>query len=169
MGATEHNTQLSKCSEPFTTPFWKRFYTLRAERRNQGNSVICNDTYSSITVGYTATKTEFPCNTLVRIKAHSNTRTCTWWQIPLLQVQPALLIQDNSGQKLTCWPSVQYKQQPQCSGCVSSLAPACSLPTESICVWSSVLGHKQAAHLHVCTSAQQGCRGSDPAQEYQAY
>lgn len=148
-GATKHNTQLFKCSEPITAPFWKRFYTLRAERGNQGNlKIICN--VDTATVGYSAIKKEFPCNILVTVKAHRNVRTCTWWQIPLLQAQPAPPTKDNSGQMLTCWPSVRHKQQTWCSWCVSNLTRACSLITEPVCVQSNMSGRQTG-----CTSAHQ--------------
>lgn len=162
VGATEHNTQLFKCSEPITLPFWKRLYTLRAERGNQGSVTICN--VDVATVGYTAIRTEFPHNTLVMVKAHSSIRTCTWWQIPLLQVQPAPLIRENPGQTLTCWPSVQHKQQTWCSWYASNLTRACSLITESVCAQSNVSGTQTG-----CTSAHQRCGGSSTEKEHQAY
>lgn len=157
---TQH--QLFKCSEPITTPFWKRLYTPRAERENQGNLIICN--VDIATEGYTAIKTEFPQNTLVVVKAHSSTRTCTWWQIPLLQVQPAPLIEDSSGQTLTCWCSVRQKQQTWCSWYVSNLTRACSLITESVCAQSNTSGTQTG-----CTSAHQWCGGSSTEKEHQAY
>ena len=76
MGATEHNIQFFKCSEPIKTPFcWncKGLCTFRGKRENQRNLIICNA--DTATIGYK--NREFPHITLVAVKKHSNTRTCT--------------------------------------------------------------------------------------------
>lgn len=87
------------------------------------------------------------------VKAHCNIRTCTWWQIPLLQVQPAPLIQDSSGQMLTCRPSAQHKQQTRCSWWVSKLHV--HVPwSQSLSVCNPTCqGDKRAAHLHITAAA----------------